>query len=148
MPRQELASQIHFGYLSVPYMQSDDARAQEAMNNNAFSCSGSAKSPKSASIQGLYVPVNYISPEVYALLAAAEASATRRAESGNADADCMMPSGNRQGASPEITMESVYDPRSYAAQGVAPPKKYYRTFWKSISQRLLLRRAGSARPSS
>ncbi len=118
--------------------------SQEAMAYAVFSCSGSAKSPKVESVQDAYAPVNYISTEVYALLAAAEASAARRPDSDTLD--CVMPGGNRHGASLQITMEGVYDP-SYDTHSMPPPKKYYRTFWKSISQRLLLRRAHSARSS-
>ncbi len=122
-----------------------DARAQEALIYDAFSCCGRAKSPIEASNQLTYVPVNYISPEVYAYLEAAEASAARRADPDALDADSMISGDNLHGASLQITMEDVHVP-SYDMRSMPPPKKYFRTFWQSISQRLLLLlRAHSAR---
>ncbi len=84
-----------------------------------------------------YVPVNYISPEACALLAAAEAYADRRAndfDTENMEGDSgygfstLMHNAIDGVNVPELTLPSM-----------APPKKFYRTFWQSISLRLLYR---------
>ena len=80
---------------------------------------------------GADTPVSYISPEAYAFLAAAEESAARRAD--DLDAGVM-----------EIDtklLQSVLDgwhkPELVTPSSMAPPKRFYRISWNSISRRLL-----------
>jgi hypothetical protein len=84
---------------------------------------------------GEYVPVNYISSELLALLAAAEASAARRADAmdlGTEEHD----DANNDLTMPGSVIDGKYDPVRIL-QCMAPPKRFYRTFWKLISRRLL-----------
>ena len=133
--QNNLPCQAAFGFLSVPELQPTALVPDAAMDHDAFSRSGSAKSQKSAVLdQDAYVPVNYISPEVYALLAAAEASAARRAEA--QDAGGMDLDSIGQESTLQTTMGGWHDPAN-AMLGMAPPKRYYRIFWRSVSKRLL-----------
>jgi hypothetical protein len=125
-------------YFSVPDLQLDTT-THDPMNQISyveFSSSGGAQSPKAAPVQDAYTPVNNICPEVYTLLAAFEASASRRMNA--LDVDCMELAGDVPGVSLQIGMEGVHDPAYHdATTSMAPPRRYCRTFWRSISQRLL-----------
>ncbi len=91
-----------------------------------------------------HVPVNCISPEAYALLAAAEALAAHNAEA--VDAEIMDHDFNRLSLTNEDAMGGMYEPvRSMSS--MPPPKKYFRAFWQSISLRLLYKWTQAAKPS-
>ena len=117
--------QMDFSSQSAPDLR-PVACAQDAVGHDEFGRDDSADSHKAAVLdREAYVPENYISPEVYALLAAAEASAARRTD-------------DLEGAVLNMTENAC------ALLCVAPPKRFYRTFWRSISQRLLDRSAHMA----
>jgi hypothetical protein len=81
------------------------------------------------------VPVNYISPEACALLAAAEASAARRAN--DLDTENMEEDA---GYGFSMLLHNAIDGVNVTELTLpTPPKKFYRTFWQSISLRLLYR---------
>jgi hypothetical protein len=109
----------------------------DSMSHEAVSQSGPEllSGPEMLS-EDAYVPVNYLSPEVCALVAAAEASAARRALAlGAADMQLDM---NAQVS----TLQNQSAPIGWYHPGIslssmAPPKRFYRTFWRSISLRLL-----------
>ncbi len=88
--------------------------------------------------QDVYVPVNCISPEARAFLAAAEAVAVLRADAIN--------SGN------VITLHSssagLHDPERISLSSMASPKKFHQIFWQSVSLRLLHRWTQTASPST
>ncbi len=141
-----LPSQSRFASLSVPELQTV-ACAQDAMDHDAFSRSGSANSAKSAlQDRDAYVPVNYISPEACALLTAAEISAARKADELDAgfQKDAMDESSS---SSVQSALFGLYDPERYLLS-MAPPKKFYRIFWQTISWRLLDQWAQAAYQSS
>jgi hypothetical protein len=143
MTRCTLPSQIDFSFLSVPDFQ-PGACAQDAMDHDAFSRSGSSISEIAAMMdQDAYVPVNYIGPEAYALLAAAEASAARHAAA--AESGVMELDVNSQGSTLQSALDEMYDPERVLTI-MAPPKRFYRTFWLSVSLRLLERWARTASP--
>ena len=83
-----------------------------------------------------YVPVNYISPEARVFLAAAEAAAALLADE--------MDAGNV--TTVQSSLAELHDPDRILLS-MAPPKKFYRTFWQSVSLRLLHRWTQAARPS-
>ena len=163
-----LPDQIDLGYLYAPKSCEQDV----VMEDHAFSRSGSSSSVK-ASRSGLqladgapdtfqmdmellvnsdlettcstpavkmhhnaYIPVNYISPEACAFLAAAEAAAALLADA--------MDAGNV--TTVQSSLAELHDPERILLS-MAPPKKFYRTFWQSISLRLLHRWTQAARPS-
>ena len=131
-----LASQTEFRLLSVPDMQHETCE-HIAMAYDAFSRGGSSDSAKSACLdKDLYVPVNYISPEACALLLAAEASAARCADA--MDATTMQLDATYCFSALQTALDGVYDPER-TLPTMAPPKKFYRTFWQSISLKLLYR---------
>ncbi len=88
-----------------------------------------------------YVPVNYISPEACALLAAAEASAARRTEA--FDADDTEHDMNGHGSTLQSASDGLLGPQC-VSQSMPPPKRFYRLFWQSISVRLLDRSDNAA----
>ena len=112
--RIDLPSQIDFSFLSVPESW-HVAQAHDYMDHDTLYDSGSSISRKAAiQEQDVYVPVNYICPEAYALLATFNYQAC---DSERMDVDS---------CSPASTSTSM-----------APPKRFFRTFWRSISLRLL-----------
>ena len=139
-----LPSQINFGFLSVPDLRPVTFE-QDSMDHDAFTPSGSSNSQKEArQDQEAYVPVNYISPEAYALLAAAEASATLRADALDEGVTELDANGHSS------TLQSVLDywyQHEGAVQIMAPPKRFYRIFWQSISRQLLDRWSHMTLPS-
>lgn len=95
------------------------------MDHDAFDRSGSSHDPAMLD-RDAYVPVNYISPDAYALLLATEAAAARRVDA--------YVSGS--GPTLQSALGGLYDTvRDFRT--MAPPKRYYRISWESISLRLL-----------
>jgi hypothetical protein len=147
----DLPSQIPFSFLSVPHIQpilcTQDA--VDDMDLDFVSQSGSSSSNRAESLkQDAYVPVNYFSPEVYALLAAAEASAERRAlelDEADMEVDSTGQGLNLQDQSGPIQSDSSF--LGCGLSSTAPPKKFYRTFWQSISLKLLDQLPRAALPS-
>jgi hypothetical protein len=72
-----------------------------------------------------YTPVNFIKAEVYALIAGWEACKSNPEESEEAS---------------EFTRDSpsedLYEPSRHIPSS-APPKRFYRTFWRSVTRRML-----------
>jgi hypothetical protein len=129
LPGHDLPSQISFSFLSLPDLLHADCAQDAAMDHDAFSLSESTKTHEEAIADpDAYVPVNYICPAVYDLLAA-EAGLGSEAEDMELDMN-----GN--------VLQGALDGRHELARSVpsmAPPKRYFRTFWRSITRRLLHR---------
>ncbi len=140
-----LLSQTEFTCLSVPDLQFESSQ-HDATDHDAYSRGGSSSSVKSAAEeQDPYVPVNYIRPEVRALLAAAEASAARCAET-SMDTSVVNLIANYPHSRMLCAMDGCSDPQR-TLPSMAPPKKFFRTFWRSISMRLLHRWTQEAKSS-
>jgi hypothetical protein len=111
--------------------------SHDAMNLNGYSQEESRISKCLARHlhQYVYVPENYICPEACALLAAAEELAVCSAEtsetSERVDASILM-------QTMRVGLDGKYAPWRIS-QSTAPPKKFFRTFWRSITWRLLQR---------
>ncbi len=75
-----------------------------------------------------YVPVNFISDEVYALIAAWEASSLATSSDGIDIENASVPlvSASRNNIEPTRHIDDF-----------TPPKRFYRTFWSSISKRII-----------
>ncbi len=73
----------------------------------------------------LYAPVNVIPDEVAAFVAAWEASTLATSSSGHMDLDEII----------APVSQSLFEP-TRRLNDFAPPKRFYRTFWKSTSKRL------------
>ena len=141
-----LPSQIEFSSLSDPHQQPESCQ-QDAMDHDAFSRSGSSSSAKAVKSAGMerdpYVPVNFISPETCARLAAAEESAARCADAMDASVNLEY---TYRVSSARSAVDGCRDPLR-TLTSMAPPKRFYRTFWKSISFRLLHRWTQEAKSS-
>jgi hypothetical protein len=142
--RPRLPSQIELNFLSVPEMQSE-THLHDAMDHDAFSRGGGSSSVKSASLdRDSYVLVNYISPEAYALLAAAEESAARCADAMDVSV------ANLEASNCDLTPQSAAEGCRDSLRtltSMAPPRKFYRIFWQSMSLRLLHRWTQEAKAS-
>ncbi len=133
MERSQLATQECFSWLALPNWQ-HAALLHDALdqcNYEPASRSGSASSLKSEIVpateeQTAYIPVNFISEEARAFLLAYETAAARRAEIGNVS--------GHEFSIPVAT--DMYEPERILACS-APPKRFFRTFWQSVSIRLL-----------
>ena len=91
--------------------------------------SGSSKADTVAELQQSYTPVNFISDEARALIIAYENAAKRRADElvvGNV--------GSHESILASTT--DTYEPERIMANP-APPKRFFRTFWLSITLRML-----------
>jgi hypothetical protein len=140
-----LPFQLDFKFLSVPDLQ-PGLCAPDASDLDAV-CRGGRSSSRKAALQGRdsCVPFNNPSPKAYASPAATKALAARQSCALHTEGmefeakDCvsmLQPSA----------LDGMYDP-GRVLRGMAAPKRFYRTFWRSVSFRLLRRWALSARPS-
>jgi len=112
------------------------------MDHDAFARCESSTADKTAMLcRDAYVPVNYISLEACALLLAAEESAARRADA--LDAGVMELDESDSGPTLQSALDGLYDPERHLRM-MAPPKRFYRISWESLSLRLLDRSAHSA----
>ena len=156
-----LSSNTHnFRFLSVPDLQ-PVACMLDAMDHDAVSRSGSSKQTKAARPgssdsakaarlnKDAYVPFNYICPDAYDLLAAAEAAAARRADDMDAKgtAIAVIDGANGLGSTLQSALDGWHGPGSVLPQ-MAPPKRFYKVFWQSLSLQLLHRWANTASLSS
>jgi hypothetical protein len=126
-------SQIDFRSLSVPNLQPESCE-HDATESDSFSRCGSTESVKEATDQEPYVPMNYICPEAYALLVAAEESAARSADA--LDAGCYDLDANDHCLTRNSLLVGMSDS---SIVPLTPPKRFYRIFWQSVSLRLLYR---------
>jgi hypothetical protein len=109
-----------------------DAMDFEFIPRRGSSSSNSDKAEKLT--QDAYVPDNYISPEAYAFLIAAEASAARRA---NEKATTQLEFDSNVTGLTLHAQSAAHGWYPHVLSSTAPPKKYYTIFWQSISLRLL-----------
>jgi hypothetical protein len=140
----ELPTQIGFAYLSVPELQPaacvSDEQTACALGNREY---GSKSLKAETCDMDSYVPVNNISPEAYALLAAKSVICCH-VDTSNMRHNEITLNGS---SSTSLASDEIYDPER-TVQILEPPKRFYRTFWRSASHRLLRRWAYAARPSS
>ena len=99
-------------------------------------CSGEpARSEKAstaaeAKLSSRYVPENFINDEMYAFLAAWDESQARKRE--------LAAGAGGVSAPMDIVADIDFEPvRCLGLTGLAPPKLFYRTFWRSITRRLV-----------
>ncbi len=88
-----------------------------------FGCEKGSSPDKAAEASTEYVPVNYICPEVYALIAAWESASKQVHSTGTSTPKAV------------LMKNSLQSPCSAAV----PPKRFFRTFWKSLSRKLMRR---------
>ena len=134
-----MVNQIALGFQSVPLQPVPCVQdAMDAMDLDYVPRRGSSSSNSDTKaewpMEDAYVPVNYISPEAYTLLIAAEASVAPRANV-LAASDIEMDS-NAVGLTLQA-QSAAHGWYSHVLSSSAPPKRYYTTFWRSISLRLL-----------
>jgi hypothetical protein len=131
--------------LSVSNIQPETYRHDATDHDAVYSRGGNSSSVESAGMeQDPYMPVNTISPEVYALLAAADASAaccTDAMETSVANLEATLCVSEVHRAS-----DGCRDHPGPLTR-MAPPKRFYRTFWLSMSLRLLYRWTQEAKSS-
>jgi hypothetical protein len=136
MSNSVLPSQFTFNALSVRHLEPVTC-PQHDMELDAIPPSGSTNSQKVViSYQDAVLHLT----EAYALLAAAEASAALRAD--ESDYQAMDIEMNGHSLTLESALDGVYDP-DRVLPSMAPPKRFYRTFWHSISLRLLHRHSSA-----
>ena len=110
------------------------------MDLDAYGIGGSSGSNKSSLLDQAF------SPKTYNLRAAAVASAAWHAaelEAGVMDLDLNV---NDYELMQKIVPDGGYDPERVMTS-IAPPKRYFRTFWRSVSFRLLKQWADTAKQS-
>ena len=73
-----------------------------------------------------YEPVNFITTEIYSMIAAWESCETKRGE----------PDTGAVESTREMESDALYQPLRYVPT-VAPPKRFYRRFWRTIARRTL-----------
>ncbi len=137
MEQTALVSQECFSWLSIPNRQ-HDCFMQEALDQFHHETlfrsdsTGSLKSEVAPVTDGLasYKTINYISDEARALLLAYETAASRRADAWVAGNDACHES------LPSTT--NPFEPERILASTV-PPKRFFRTFWISITIRMIRR---------
>ncbi len=127
-------TQEHFSCLSIPDQQHfgfvEESLAQcESEPWFRSGSSGSIKPDAVIELQESYTPVNFICDEARAIILAYENAANRRA-------DLLVV---QNVACQESILPSTFDP--YEPERVlatsAPPKRFFRTFWRSVTLRML-----------
>ncbi len=78
--------------------------------------SSSDEARSSAKLADVYVPVNEIKEEVYAMLAAWESHALQ---------------------SPDVAAREPYFEPFRCLSDAGPPKRFYRTFWRGVTRKLV-----------
>jgi hypothetical protein len=130
-------SQESFSWLSIPDPQ-HIGFMQESLDQCDFEppfrsgSTGSLKSDTVAEQQPSYTTVNYISNEARALITAYEDAVARRSQAltsigGNVQChELKFPSST-----------DTYEPERILVSPAPPPKRFFRTFWQSLTIRML-----------
>ncbi len=87
----------------------------------------------SACDEEIYRPVNFIPDEVYELIRNWERAYHTQQESAHA-VDSMETESSLTGAQ---ASESVYEPMRCVPVSEPPPKRFFRTFWRSVTRRIV-----------
>ena len=121
-------SQDDFTSLHIASSSSHQLDEYEAILSGKTTRSGKLaatnQSGKSVCDDETYVPVNFIAPEIYAMIAAWEACELEGHETGDSSTFACARS------------EDVCDPTRCIANS-APPKRFYLSFWRRITLRML-----------
>ena len=125
-----LPSQVDFSFLSAPDLH-DVAPAADL---SPFDRGGSPGSNKSLLLDQECVPNTQ------------RAKATRHGDEWEAGVTDLDANVNDHGPTKQIVPDGGYDPERIM-RWKAPPRRYFRTFWRSISFRLLKRWADTAKQS-
>ena len=115
-------TQDDFTCLHIAISNHSSSSHQPVDPDSFFQASRSEKRPCG---DQAYVPVNVIKPEVYALIAAWEACQSDPMESEEAAESTL-----------HAHSESMYEP-SRCIPTSAPPKRFYLSFWRSVTRRML-----------
>uniref|UniRef100_A0A7S0MKX0 Uncharacterized protein n=1 Tax=Cryptomonas curvata TaxID=233186 RepID=A0A7S0MKX0_9CRYP len=96
---------------------------------------GSGDSSKSESACGadeIYLPVNFIPDEVYELIRNWELAYLQQHEPIQAN-DFM----DTESSTDPRSSESIFEPMRLMSVSEPPPKRFFRTFWRSVTRRIL-----------
>ncbi len=141
-----LPCQTGFSFLSVPDIQPVCAQGvfNQAVDSRNLNCNVVIEENMNWSAND----EPFISPKSCGLVATADASAVHRAD--DLDADFMDLDVSDRPSTLEIVLEK-YDPQRplpRALLKMAPPKRFYRTFWRSVARRLVRQYSNAARPAA
>jgi hypothetical protein len=131
--RSNLPSQLDFSFLSVPHLQSVVCAQVTGVDPEALVYTGSSSSNKEAWQEDERTCMKFNSN---APLSAVEKSTAY--DVNIQDAGATKPDSNAN-VHELIALDGRYDPER-VLRFKAPPKRFYRTFWRSISLRLLRQR--------
>ncbi len=92
-----------------------------------------ASEPRTCCVDDDYVPVNFIPEEVRAMIKAWQLSEQKRREL--LEASPAMSASNVTAALDAIDQD-IFEPMR-SIPNAAPPKRFYRTFWRSITRKVL-----------
>jgi hypothetical protein len=92
----------------------------------------SLKSEPSCEATEIYRPVNFIPDEVYELIRNWEVAYLK--QHGLIQA---VDSTDKEASNESLSNESIFEPTRLMSASVAPPKRFYRTFWRSLAWRTL-----------
>jgi hypothetical protein len=133
MSSRTLLAQDDFSCLQVAACQ--DARSDDYDGLTSIESAGggdSLKSVPSCEANQIYRPVNFIPDEVYELIRNWEVVYLKQQESIQA-IDLM----DTETSSDSRSSESIFEPMRLVPLSEAPPKRFYRTFWRSVTRRII-----------
>jgi hypothetical protein len=93
---------------------------------------GSLKSDPVREANEVYHPVNFIPKEVYELIQNWELAYLKKQESIQA-----FDSMETESSSDFVSSESIFEPTRFMSVSQAPPKRFYRSFWRSVTRRII-----------
>ena len=95
----------------------------------------SLKSETTCEADETYRPVNFIPDEVYVLIRNRELSGCKQHESAQ-----VVGSMETESFAIPLPSESVFEPMRCMLESPHPPKRFYRTFWRSLTRRMVQRK--------
>ncbi len=134
MLRSELPCQIGFSFLSVPDLELHFMNVFEQSTSSRRAISSDSVIAGKQWLEP-YAAANNVSPDACALLLAS-AEPSRRAESSD---EAMVIDWYGNGSILQSASDEMYEPerRLPKMAKMVPPRMFYKTFWRSVSLRLL-----------
>jgi hypothetical protein len=141
MASRSFLAQDDFSSLGIAYGQDAESQLLEYHHGlKSVERSASGDSGSACEADEIYRPVNFIPDEVYKLIQNWELSHLKQQESAQA-----VDSMETESFTIPLPGESIFEPMRCMLESAHPPKRFYLTFWRSITWRIFQRKKESTK---
>ena len=120
-------------FCSLTLSQESDDSKMDLLHHFGTAPQSTARKEQKVCCDDSYVPVNFIPESVYSMIKAWELSELGKQDVGEVSDVTVI---NRMASAGDELNSIDYEPIRFLRE-VVPPKRFYRTFWRSITRKIL-----------